>query len=109
MDAFGNQSRSRAALSLVRGPSHNGPTKMMLHGSAPCAAWRAGTMSDDKLYDIPAEWKQRAYIKEADYQALYERSIKDPNAFWANEAKRIHWYKAPTKIKNVSYGPGNVS
>jgi hypothetical protein len=47
----------------------------------PCSAWRAGTMSDDKLYDIPAEWKQRAYVKEADYQALYERSIKDPNAF----------------------------
>ena len=24
-------------------------------------------------------------------------------------AKRLHWYKAPTKIKNTSFGPGDVS
>jgi acetyl-CoA synthetase len=62
----------------------------------------------DKIYDVSPEWKQRAYIKAADYQAMYERSIKDPNGFWANEAKRIHWYTAPTKIKNTNF-TGNVS
>ena len=40
---------------------------------------------------------------------MYARSIKDPNAFWAEQAKRIHWYKTPTKIKNTSFGPGDVS
>jgi acetyl-CoA synthetase len=40
---------------------------------------------------------------------MYARSIKDPNAFWAEQAKRIHWYKAPTKIKNASFGPPDVS
>jgi acetyl-CoA synthetase len=40
---------------------------------------------------------------------MYERSIADPAASWASEAKRIHWFKAPSKIKNVNYGPGNVS
>jgi acetyl-CoA synthetase len=63
----------------------------------------------DKLYAVPAEWKARAHVKEADYRAMYQRSLADPNAFWANEAKRIHWYKAPSKIKNVSYAPDNVS
>ena len=62
----------------------------------------------DKIYEVPAEWKQRALVKAADYQAMYERSIADPNGFWAEQAKRIHWYKAPTKIKNTSYS-GNVS
>ena len=62
----------------------------------------------DKIYDVPAEWKQRALIKEPDYVQMYERSIADPNAFWQDQAKRIHWYKTPSRIKNVNYS-GNVS
>jgi acetyl-CoA synthetase len=63
----------------------------------------------DKIYAVPAEWKARAHMDEAKYKDAYARSLKDPNAFWANEAKRIHWYRTPSKIKNVSYGPDNVS
>src|ERR1044072_3059038 len=63
----------------------------------------------DKIYSVPAEWKSRAYVDDAKYRAMYERSLKDPNGFWAEEAKRLHWYKAPTKIKNTSYAPDNVS
>ena len=59
----------------------------------------------EKIYDIPPEWKQRAFIDEAKYKEMYDRSIKDPNGFWAEAAKRIHWYRAPTKIKNTSFGP----
>jgi len=62
----------------------------------------------EKIYEVPAEWKQRAFVKEADYRAMYERSIRDPNGFWQDQAKRIHWFKAPTKIKNTSF-TGNVS
>jgi len=63
----------------------------------------------DKIYDVPAAWKSRAYIDDAKYQEMYARSIKDPNGFWAEEAKRLHWYRAPTKIKNTSFAPDNVS
>ena len=63
----------------------------------------------DKIYEIPAEWKQRGFIDEAKYQEMYKRSLADPNAFWAEQAKRLHWYRAPTRIKNTSFGPGNVS
>jgi acetyl-CoA synthetase len=63
----------------------------------------------ETIYEIPAEWKQRAFVKEPDYHAMYERSIADPNGFWAEHAKRIYWFKPPTKIKNTSFGPGNVS
>jgi acetyl-CoA synthetase len=63
----------------------------------------------EKIYDVPADWKRRAFIDDAKYQELYARSIKDPNGFWAEQAKRIHWYRAPTRIKNVSYDPHNVS
>src|SRR5262249_28792360 len=43
------------------------------------------------------------------YKEMYARSLKDPNAFWAEQAKRLHWYRAPSKIKNTSFGPDNVS
>ena len=63
----------------------------------------------DKVYEVPAEWKKRAFIDDAKYQEMYARSVKDPEGFWAEQAKRLHWYKQPTKIKNTSYDPHNVS
>ena len=63
----------------------------------------------DKLYEIPAEWKQRGFINEAKYQEMYKASIADPNAFWREQAKRITWSKPFSKVKNTSYAPDNVS
>jgi acetyl-CoA synthetase len=62
----------------------------------------------DKIYDVPADWQKRAFVDEASYQQMYQRSIADPTAFWEDQAKRIHWYRTPTKIKNTTYS-GNVS
>ena len=66
-------------------------------------------MSDEKVYDVPAAWRTRAFADDAKYKEMYARSIKDPNGFWAEQAKRIDWIKAPTKVKNTSYDPHNVS
>ncbi len=63
----------------------------------------------EKIYDIPSEWKSRAFVDEAKYKEMYQRSINEPDGFWAEAAKRLHWYKAPTKIKNATFGPGDVS
>src|SRR5918995_355161 len=64
---------------------------------------------EEKIYDVPSEWTHRAYLDEAGYRAKYEASIRDPDGFWAEEAKRIHWFRTPTRIKNASFGPGPVS
>src|SRR5215212_722469 len=66
-------------------------------------------MSDDKIYEIPAEWKQRGFINEAKYEEMYQRSVKDPNGFWGEQAKRIDWIKPFSKVKNTSYDPKHVS
>ncbi|HET9689402.1 MAG TPA: AMP-binding protein, partial [Pseudolabrys sp.] len=63
----------------------------------------------DKVYDVPAEWRKRAYIDEAKYKELYARSVKDPNGFWAEQAKRIDWIKPFSKVKNTSYDPNSMS
>jgi len=66
-------------------------------------------MSDEKTYDVPADWRKRAYADDAKYQEMYARSIKDPNGFWGEQAKRIDWIKPFSKVKNSSYDPHNVS
>src|SRR6516165_3323658 len=106
-----NQSRIFPGLSLVRRASHNGihrvPKRIIAHGPFPLR--RVEEVMSEKIYDVPPEWKKRAYVDADKYKEMYARSLKDPNSFWAEEAKRLHWYKAPTKIKNSSFGPGNVS
>ncbi|WP_457091551.1 acetate--CoA ligase [Microvirga sp. P5_D2] len=61
------------------------------------------------VYDVPTEWTHRAYLDDAGYRAKYEASIRNPERFWAEEAKRIHWFNAPTRIKNTHFGPDNVA
>jgi acetyl-CoA synthetase len=63
----------------------------------------------EKIYDVPADWRKRAFVDDAKYQKMYARSIKDPNGFWAEQAKRVDWIKPFSKVKNTSYDPHNVS
>ena len=63
----------------------------------------------DKIYDVPPAWQKRAYADKAKYEEMYARSIKDPNGFWAEQAKRIDWIKPFSKVKNTSFDPHNVS
>ena len=63
----------------------------------------------DKIYDVPAEWRKRAFVDDAKYKEMYGRSIQDPNGFWAEHAKRVDWIKPFSKVKNTSYDPHNVS
>jgi acetyl-CoA synthetase len=63
----------------------------------------------EKIYAVPAEWASRAWVDEQKYQSMYKRSVEDPEGFWGDVGKRVDWIKPYTKIKNVSYGPGDVS
>jgi acetyl-CoA synthetase len=63
----------------------------------------------DKVYPVPASWKKRALINDAQYRKMYAESIASPAKFWARHAKRLDWFKAPKKIKNTSFAAGNVS
>ena len=63
----------------------------------------------DKIYPVSAEWAQRAFINEAKYKDMYARSVADPDGFWGEQGKRIDWMTPYTKVKNTSFGPGDVS
>ncbi|MCK6454621.1 MAG: acetate--CoA ligase [Alphaproteobacteria bacterium] len=57
----------------------------------------------DELFAVSPEWSKRAWIDAKKYDEMYRRSVKDPEGFWAEQAKRLDWVKAPTKIKDVSF------
>ena len=62
-----------------------------------------------KLHPVPGEWAERAWIDDKGYRTLYERSVADPQGFWGELGRRIDWIKPYTKVKNTSFGPGDVS
>ncbi len=61
-----------------------------------------------QVFPVRAEVAARAHVTAEGYRAMYERAERDPDGFWAEEAKRVAWMKAPTKIKNTSFA-GKVS
>jgi acetyl-CoA synthetase len=63
----------------------------------------------DKLFKVPADWAKNSYVNQSSYEAKYKESINNNEKFWADEGKRIHWFKPYTKIKEVTYGTKKVS
>jgi acetyl-CoA synthetase len=65
-------------------------------------------MTDVEIYPVKPEVEKTAWVTQADYDKMYQRSIEDPDGFWAEHGKRIHWFKPFTKVRNVDFGPDNV-
>jgi acetyl-CoA synthetase len=63
----------------------------------------------DKVYPVKADWANGAWIDNAKYEELYQRSVTDPNGFWGEAGKRLDWIKPYTRVKNTSFDPHNVS
>jgi acetyl-CoA synthetase len=63
----------------------------------------------DTLIPVPAEWKKRAHMTAAQYDAAYAESVRDPDSYWGKEAARLDWMTPFTKVKNVSWAPENLS
>jgi acetyl-CoA synthetase len=39
---------------------------------------------------------------------MYRRSLDEPDAFWAEQARRIDWVQPPTRISNWSFDPVDI-
>ncbi len=63
----------------------------------------------DPVYPPSKKFVESAHIDATKYEEMYAASIKDPEAFWAEQGKRIDWIKPYTKIKDTSFEHGNVS
>ncbi|MGC6534778.1 MAG: acetate--CoA ligase [Parvibaculales bacterium] len=66
-------------------------------------------MSDEMVFEVPADIAANALIDDAKYKEMYEASVTDPDGFWGEHGKRIDWIKPYTKVKNTHYGKDDVS
>lgn len=60
-------------------------------------------MGMTEKFTPPDAARKNALVSKEQYAALYRQSIEDPDQFWAEQSKRLHWVKAPTTIKNTSF------
>ena len=60
-------------------------------------------MSNTTLFPVPESVARNAWVDEAGYFKMYEASLADPGKFWGEHAKRLHWIKPFTKVKNTSF------
>ncbi len=56
-----------------------------------------------ELYPVPTEWAAHAAIDASARDALYARSIADPDGFWRDQAQRLEWMAPFTQVKDVSF------
>jgi len=61
-------------------------------------------MADSELYAPSDSFASNAYIKNFDeYKAEYDRSISDPEGFWAEKADEYHWFKKWDTVREFNY------
>jgi acetyl-CoA synthetase len=65
-------------------------------------------MPDTSLFPVAESNARTAWIDAARYERMYEQSMRDPQGFWREEGKRLHWMKPFTKVKNTGF-TGDVS
>ena len=65
-------------------------------------------MTQDRLFAPSESTVANALIDNSGYQAMYDASIADPDAFWAEHGKRIDWIKPYSQVSDVSYDKADL-
>ncbi len=60
-------------------------------------------MSDEQVFPVPEHIAKTALCDNEKYLEMYQRSIDDPEGFWAEQGKRIDWIRPYTKIKEANF------
>ena len=65
-------------------------------------------MSERTIFPVTAEAAGGAHVDAAAYEAMYRRSVEDPEGFWAEQAGRLDWIRPFTKVKDVSWAKDDL-
>jgi acetyl-CoA synthetase len=56
-------------------------------------------LRENRVFSPPSEFAAKAHVRSlAEYEELYARSIADPEGFWENAARELHWFSPWTKV-----------
>ena len=66
-------------------------------------------MSDAKLYPVPSDFAENAYINQALYERLYAESVEQPEAFWAAQAREfLRWQQDFEQVFDFDFEAGKA-
>ena len=61
---------------------------------------------ESRLFAPPEAFAEKALVPSREaYDALYQRSVENPDAFWLEIANELHWFKKPTEGLDYSNAP----
>ncbi len=66
-------------------------------------------MSEQKIYPVAAEVAARAHLNSEQYRAMYQRSVDDPEGFWAEQADAfVSWFKPWDRVMDVDFHEAKI-
>ena len=66
-------------------------------------------MSEVNTRPVPADLAAKAHINEAQYVEMYQRSIEDPDAFWAEQANAfVTWEKQWDRVSSFDFASADI-
>ena len=69
----------------------------------------ADQQSGDLIYDIPTAVQGQTAIDPDIYQQMYDRSIQDPEGFWAEQAeKQVEWFRKWDKVVEWDFHKADI-
>jgi acetyl-CoA synthetase len=61
-------------------------------------------MSEVKVHEVPGDLAKTAHVNALQYQEMYQRSVQDPEGFWAEQAEQyVTWFRKWDKVMDWSF------
>lgn len=65
-------------------------------------------MSHNYKHSVLPEIARNALLNPQQYAQMYQQSVDDPAAFWAEQGKILDWITPYQQVKNTSFTPGDI-
>ena len=66
-------------------------------------------MSEEKFYPVHTDPKRKPLLDSAEYEAFYQRSVDDPEGFWAEQAKKfLDWDQPWKRVLDWDYHKAHI-
>jgi acetyl-CoA synthetase len=60
-------------------------------------------LKENRTFPPPPEIVRRALLNGAQYDAMYGRSLREPEPFWLEQAGALEWFRKPTRACKYSW------
>lgn len=66
-------------------------------------------MSDTTIYPVNPDFSVKAHIDQSRYEEMYQRSISDPDGFWAEQAETfVDWFSPWDTVSQCNFHTGEI-